>query len=61
MAVGNVVGSNIFNILGVLGLSAIVAPNGLDVPSSVIHFDFPIMLIAAIVWLFVSLQKRVNS
>ena len=28
IAVGNVVGSNIFNILAVLGLTAIVAPDG---------------------------------
>jgi cation:H+ antiporter len=48
IAVGNVVGSNIFNILGCLGVSAIVAPAGLPVPESMIAFDLPVMLAVAI-------------
>jgi len=48
IAVGNVVGSNIFNILAVLGLSAIVAPGGLPVSEAAIHFDFPVMLAVAV-------------
>ena len=47
IAVGNVVGSNIFNILGVLGLSAAVAPGGLVVPAAMIAFDIPVMLAVA--------------
>ncbi len=47
IAVGNVVGSNIFNLLGVLGLTSIVAPSGIGVASSVITFDFPIMIAVA--------------
>jgi len=48
IAIGNVVGSNLFNILGVLGISAIVAPNGLSVTSSFLQFDIPIMVLVAI-------------
>jgi len=48
IAVGNVVGSNIFNILCVLGLTAIVAPGGLDVSPTAINFDFPVMLAVAV-------------
>ncbi len=48
IAVGNVVGSNTFNILGCLGLSALVAPDGLPVPSAVLTFDAWVMLAAAI-------------
>jgi cation:H+ antiporter len=48
IAVGNVVGSNIFNILAVLGLSGIVAPNGLPVPPSIQNFDTPVMIAVAI-------------
>ncbi|MFN7118746.1 MAG: calcium/sodium antiporter, partial [Saprospiraceae bacterium] len=48
IAVGNVVGSNIFNILAVLGLSAIVAPNGLPVSQAAIQFDIPVMIAVAI-------------
>jgi len=48
IAVGNVVGSNIFNILAVLGLSAIVSGEGLPVPASILSFDLPVMLAVAI-------------
>jgi len=48
IAVGNVVGSNIFNILSVLGLTAIVAPGGLAVSAAAINFDFPVMLAVAV-------------
>ncbi|EIJ43599.1 K+dependent Na+ exchanger related-protein [Beggiatoa alba B18LD] len=44
IAVGNVVGSNIFNILSVLGLSALVSPQGIPVAESAIYFDIPIMI-----------------
>ena len=48
IAVGNVVGSNLFNILGVLGFSSIVAPTGLSVTPSFLQFDIPIMVLVAI-------------
>lgn len=44
IAVGNVVGSNIFNILVVLGLTATVAPKALPVPHQALMVDLPIML-----------------
>ena len=49
IAVGNVVGSNMFNILAVLGLSSIVAPSGIAVTASAIYFDMPVMIAVAIV------------
>jgi cation:H+ antiporter len=48
IAVGNVVGSNIFNILAVLGLTAMVAPGGLPVSEAAINFDYPVMLAVAV-------------
>ncbi len=42
IAVGNVVGSNLFNILGVIGLTAVVAP--LPVMGNIISFDLWVML-----------------
>ena len=48
IAVGNVVGSNIFNILGVLGISAMFASGGLDVSLSMIRFDIPVMIAVAL-------------
>lgn len=46
IAVGNVVGSNLFNMLGVLGLSAAVAPEGLPVAGQALQFDIPVMVVA---------------
>ncbi|WP_108508607.1 calcium/sodium antiporter [Polynucleobacter acidiphobus] len=44
IAVGNVIGSNIFNILGCLGVIGILAPSGIQVPPSVVNFDLWVML-----------------
>ena len=44
IAVGNVVGSCIFNILAVLGISASIAPGALLVPPSMPVFDLPVMV-----------------
>lgn len=44
IAVGNVIGSSIFNILAVLGLSALVVPSGIHVPPAALHFDIPVMI-----------------
>lgn len=48
IAVGNIVGSNIFNLLAVLGLAGIFSPGGIDVTKSVLHFDLPVMIAVAI-------------
>lgn len=48
IAVGNVVGSNILNLLSVLGFSAAVSPNGLPVSDAVLWFDLPVMIAAAL-------------
>lgn len=47
IAVGNVVGSNLFNILAVLGLSGIVAPAGIEVAQGLLTFDIPVMTAVA--------------
>ncbi|GIW93556.1 MAG: sodium:calcium antiporter [Pirellulaceae bacterium] len=44
IAVGNAVGSNIINILGILGLTAIAAPDGVPVPANARDLDLPVML-----------------
>lgn len=48
IAIGNVVGSSIFNILVVLGLSSAVAPNGLPLSNAVLRLDLPIMIATAV-------------
>ena len=48
IAVGNVLGSGIFNLGAVLGISAMVSGTGLQVPPSLMAFDLPVMLAVAI-------------
>lgn len=48
IAVGNVVGSNIFNILAVLGVAAVLAPDGVAVATQVLQFDIPVMIAVAL-------------
>lgn len=48
IAVGNVVGSNLFNILSVMGLAAFVSPTGLAVSAAAIDFDLPVMIAVAV-------------
>jgi len=48
IAVGNVVGSNIFNILAVLGLGGLVAPEGIPVSPGALSFDLPVMIAVAV-------------
>lgn len=51
IAVGNVIGSNIFNILVVLGVSATVSPAGISVPVEAMYFDIPVMIAVAVICL----------
>ncbi len=44
ISVGNVVGSNIFNILSVLGFSSLLAPKGVSFAAAVLYFDAPVMI-----------------
>jgi cation:H+ antiporter len=48
LAVGNAVGSNIFNLLGILGLTAALSPNALAVAPKALAFDIPVMTAVAI-------------
>lgn len=51
IAVGNVIGSNIFNLLCVLGLSSAISPQGIAVSQVALHFDIPVMVAIAMVCL----------
>lgn len=48
IAVGNIVGSNIFNLLLVLGLTAFITPGGMPVPEDSIAFTMPVMVAVAV-------------
>ena len=47
IAIGNVLGSNIFNILAVLGVAGIVSPSGIEVSETLIRFDIPVAIAVA--------------
>lgn len=53
IAVGNVVGSNLFNLACVLGVSSLVAPDGVPVSDAAIRFDMPVMVIVAVACLLI--------
>jgi len=48
IAVGNVVGSNIFNLLTVIGVAALTSSGGLAIPNAVLNFDLPVMVAVAV-------------
>jgi cation:H+ antiporter len=59
IAVGNVVGSSTFNILGCVGLSGMAAgASGLVIPASVMQFDIWVMLAVALACLPVFMTGR---
>ena len=47
VAIGNVLGSNLFNLLGVGGITALVVP--IPIPERMLVFDIPIMIGALII------------
>ena len=53
LAIGNIVGSNMFNMLGVLGIAAVIRP--VEVGSMVLARDYPAMfLLTAVMFLMAS-------
>ncbi|WP_369992273.1 calcium/sodium antiporter [Pseudomonas xanthosomatis] len=44
IAVGTVIGSNLFNLLAVLGLTALITPEPLSISPNALAFDLPVML-----------------
>jgi len=47
IAIGNIVGSNIFNVLGILGVTALIAP--IPVASRFLTFDLPVMIAVSLI------------
>jgi len=48
LAVGNAVGSNLFNILAVLGITATVSPSAIPIPDGALSLDIPVMIAVSI-------------
>jgi len=59
VAVGNIVGSNLFNVLGILGVASLVTP--LRVHASLYAFDYPVMVgVSLWLWWAVATGHRVS-
>lgn len=59
LAIGNVIGSNLFNLLGILGISGLIVP--LQVDPQLVRFDFPWMVCSGLLLLPLGLtQKRIS-
>ena len=49
VAVGNLLGSSIYNILLILGITCLVPTHGLLLPDNLVRIDIPIMVAVALV------------
>ena len=53
----NIVGSNIFNVLGILGITALIKP--IPVADRFLNFDLPIMIIVSLILTILLLTRPV--
>ncbi len=58
VAVGTVIGSNIFNLLAIMGVAAVVSPRPIPVPAGFLRLDLPVMLGAALLLTYFSWCHR---
>ncbi|MEY8098634.1 calcium/sodium antiporter [Falsihalocynthiibacter sp. S25ZX9] len=57
IAIGNIIGSNIFNVLGILGVTALITP--IPVASRFLTFDLPVMIAVSLVLTLLLLTRPV--
>ena len=58
IAIGNIVGSNIFNVLGILGATALIAP--IPVAGRFLTFDLPVMIAASAALTALLMRPRIG-
>lgn len=61
IAIGNIIGSNIFNILFVVGISALVSPSPIEFADSFIVDSIAAIAAAALLWVLVFKNKRISK
>ena len=59
MAIGNVMGSNIFNALGVTSIPAFFTT--LSIPPEILSFGIPVLLFVTILYVFTTMDKQVSK
>jgi len=57
VALGNVVGSNLFNLLAIMGIAAMAAPDGVPIPPSFLSFDLLVMMASALLLAYFALLR----
>lgn len=58
LAVGNIMGSNVFNAFAVMGVPGLITP--LAVPDEVITFSMPVMIAVTVLYVVVTVDAKVN-
>ncbi|WP_336975265.1 calcium/sodium antiporter [Sphingobium aromaticiconvertens] len=58
IAIGNLIGSSVYNILVILGVTCLVSANGVDVGRHLIRIDIPVMLGVALLCIPVFVSRR---
>lgn len=58
IAVGNIVGSNIFNIAAILGLTAVISP--LRIKGNAVRLEWPVMMLTALQFLMLARDGRID-
>ncbi|MBT8461479.1 MAG: sodium:calcium antiporter, partial [Gemmatimonadetes bacterium] len=58
VAIGTIVGSNMFNILAIMGLAAAITPSPISVPAGFFTLDFPVLLGSALMLSILVWMKR---
>lgn len=56
VAIGNVLGSNLFNITGIIGVTAIIEP--MEAPAQILHFDLWVMLFVSLLVIPIFIAKK---
>ncbi len=59
IAIGNILGSNIFNSLAVMGVSAMIGT--LVISDSVLFFGLPMMMVATFMYVFITQDRKINK
>jgi cation:H+ antiporter len=57
VALGNVIGSNVINLLAIMGVSAVLSPLPIPVPEVFLRLDLPVMIAAAIALSLFTLRR----
>ncbi len=61
VAIGNLIGSSIYNILFILGVTAFVVPGGISIGSDLLWIDFPLMIAVALLCIPVFRSQKIVS